>query len=141
MMTIELSTSMPMPRARPPRDNMLRVRLKKYMAMIVMMIDRGIDTATIRVVGRLRRKMYRMTTASTPPSSATCQTLEMASRMKSEELKASTRRMSAGSERLRLSMRSCTRLATCTVLVPDCFCTTRMIAGWRSIRTSVSSSA
>ena len=120
---------------------MFSVGSKKYMAMTVMMIDRGMDTPTIRVVGRLRRNISRIRIARAPPIRAVCQTLEMAMLMKSAETNTSTRRTSSGRERFRLSMRSCTRLVISTVLVPDCFCTLKMIASLRPTSTSVSSSA
>ena len=140
MMTMELSTSMPMPSASPPRESMFRVRPAKYMAMMVITKDRGMDTPMISVVGMLRRNRNRMPMASRPPISAVCQTLAMAWLMKLEGANTSTSLMSAGSDCRSLARRSLTRAAICTVLVPDCFCRRRMMVGLRSSSTSVSSS-
>ncbi len=99
MMTMELSTSMPMPRASPPRESMFRVRPAKYMAMMVMMKDSGMEIPMMSVVGMLRRNRNRMATASRPPIRAVCQTLAMAWLMKLEEANSSTR-LDVGGQRL-----------------------------------------
>ena len=54
--TIEESTSMPMPRARPPRDMMLSDTEAAESGANVMSSEMGMDTATNSVVTRLRRK-------------------------------------------------------------------------------------
>ena len=67
MTTIELSTSMPTPSARPDSVIMLSDSLQKYMSTIVTMTDSGMPSAT-RNVGRIsRRKIARIRIARRPP--------------------------------------------------------------------------
>ena len=74
---------MPIPNASPPKDIMLIVRSNRYIKTKVVIMERGIETDIIRVVGKFLRKMNSTKTASTPPIRAICQTLLIESSMKS----------------------------------------------------------
>ena len=65
--TMELSTIMPTPRARPPRVIRLSVKPPKKINANVVTIEIGIDTEMTRVLGMLRRKNSSTTIASPPP--------------------------------------------------------------------------
>ena len=80
--TMELSTSMPMPRVSPPSDMMLSEMSILYMAMNVAMTEIGIDVAMISVLRRSRRKNSSTMMASTPPISAALRTSSTACWMK-----------------------------------------------------------
>ena len=82
--TMELSTSMPIPSVRPPRDMMLSEMSRRYMHMNVAMTDRGIDVAMTTVLRKSRRNANRTRIARTPPMSAAFRTPSMACSMKSD---------------------------------------------------------
>ena len=65
--TIELSTSIPMPSASPPRDIILSDTSKLYIRKNVAITDIGMERPTISVLFRFRRNRYRIIIASTPP--------------------------------------------------------------------------
>ena len=71
---MELSTSMPTPRARPPRDMMFRLTPVAYMRKKVAATEIGIDRLMMAVLLRWRRKRKRMTIASRPPMTAVFRT-------------------------------------------------------------------
>ena len=79
--TIELSTSMPTPRARPPRDMMLKETPASARGRKDAMTEVGIETAMITVAPRSRRKKYSTSTARMPPRSAAESTWPTASPM------------------------------------------------------------
>ncbi len=54
--TIELSRSMPIPRAIPPSDMIFSVRLVPYIRLKVAMTETGIDSEMMIVAHRSRRK-------------------------------------------------------------------------------------
>ena len=65
--TMELSTSMPMPRDRPDRVMILRERPLKYMSRRAHMTDRGMEMPTTRVGLTSLRKRARIRMASRAP--------------------------------------------------------------------------
>ena len=65
--TMELSTSMPTPRARPERLIMLRVTPEKYISTTANIRLMGMLKATTRVGRRSLRKRASTSTASTAP--------------------------------------------------------------------------
>ena len=69
-MTIALSTSIPNPSASPVRVMRLRVRLKKYMSIRVMINEMGMAVEMTIVDLRLRRKMKRTAIANSTPKRA-----------------------------------------------------------------------
>ena len=68
--TIELSTSIPIPRANPPSDMILSDTSNMYIGAKVAMIDTGIVRPTIRVWTTLRKNTKSTSTAIVPPMSA-----------------------------------------------------------------------
>jgi len=81
--TMELSTSMPIPRAIPPSDMMFSVRSVWYIRANVAMIEMGMDRPIISVLRTSLRKRNRMMVASSPPIQALLRTSPMACSMKS----------------------------------------------------------
>ena len=69
MTTMELSTSIPMPSARPAMVMMLRDSPEKYISTRAKTTDRGMLMATMRVGLTVLRKRARMMTASRAPIS------------------------------------------------------------------------
>ncbi len=65
--TIALSTNMPTPKARPPKDIILRLILPKYIRQKVAIIEMGIDTMITAEERSSRRKNSRTKKASMPP--------------------------------------------------------------------------
>ncbi len=65
--TIELSTNMPTPRARPPMDITLRVTPEKYISTKLVTRLIAMDAARIRVGLKWRRKDIRTRTAKRAP--------------------------------------------------------------------------
>ena len=72
--TIELSTSRPIPRVRPPSDMMLSEMPETYIKKNVAITEIGMDSPMISVVAKLRRKNIRTAMASVPPSTAVMST-------------------------------------------------------------------
>ena len=68
--TIELSTSIPMPSARPPSDMMFSDTPPRYIRKKLAITEIGIANPTTRVVRRRRRNRYSTATASRPPAIA-----------------------------------------------------------------------
>ena len=66
--TIELSSSIPIPKARPPKVMMFRVNPPKYISPNVAMIETGIAVAIIAVLDTLRRNKNRTIIAKIPPN-------------------------------------------------------------------------
>jgi hypothetical protein len=79
--TIELSTNMPMPRARPPSDMMLSVTPSSFIGRKVASTDTGMVTATTAVARGSLKKKNRTMTARIPPTTAADQTCPMAAEM------------------------------------------------------------
>jgi len=65
--TIALSTSMPTPRARPPRVMRLRVNPAKYSSAMVAMMETGMAVAMTSVLRTFRRKKSRTSMVRMPP--------------------------------------------------------------------------
>ena len=65
--TMALSTSIPMPRANPPRLMRFKVKPPKYMRVKVAITEIGIAVATTIVLRIFLRKRSRTRMASTPP--------------------------------------------------------------------------
>ncbi len=65
--TIALSTSIPTPRASPPKVIRLRVKPLKYNRAKVAIMEMGIAVAIITVLRTLRRNTSSMITAKIPP--------------------------------------------------------------------------
>jgi len=65
--TMALSTSMPTAKEMPARETTFRLRPKSFMKMKVPMMEMGMDTATMTVDEKLRRKSSSTMTASAPP--------------------------------------------------------------------------
>ena len=61
---------MPTPKARPPREIMFRVILRKYIRAKVTTIEIGMEMPITMVVPRLRRKSQRMMMARSAPMMA-----------------------------------------------------------------------
>jgi len=80
--TMELSTSMPMPRARPPRLMMFSDRSNMYMKKKVITTDSGMDSEMIEVLLKSRRNRNRTPTARMPPRRPVSSTSSTAWRMK-----------------------------------------------------------
>jgi hypothetical protein len=76
-MTMELSTSIPMPSTSPASVIMLRVSPAKYISMRVTMIDTGMLMPIISVGFIERRKRNSMRTASAAPETAVLVTCAM----------------------------------------------------------------
>ncbi len=70
MTTMELSTSIPIPRARPPRDIMFKLTWKIFRGAKAAINESGIEIATITVVEKCCKNKNRMITARTPPKIA-----------------------------------------------------------------------
>ena len=81
--TIALSTSMPTPRASPPKETMLSVKPLKYIRAKVETTEIGIAAPMIKVLDTLRRNSSSTNTASTAPTPAAASTLRIAALMKS----------------------------------------------------------
>ena len=75
--TTELSTSMPIPKDRPPSDMTFREMPAKYMTSSASSTENGIDTATSTVGFQSRRNSASTTTASSAPKSSDCSSDEM----------------------------------------------------------------
>ena len=73
--TMELSTSMPIPRARPERVIMFRLSPVKYISTRAKSTLRGMLIATTSVGFTSRRKSARITTASSAPRDMLCRML------------------------------------------------------------------
>ncbi len=82
--TIELSTSMPMPSVRPPRDMTFSEMPSRYISRKVATMEIGIETPMMSVLRQSRRKANSTSTASRPPSSAESRTSLRAWRMNSD---------------------------------------------------------
>ena len=65
--TMELSTSIPMPRARPDREMIFRVTPLKYMHTMAVTRLTGMENATTMVGRRSFKNTSRMKMASSPP--------------------------------------------------------------------------
>ena len=74
MTTMELSTSMPTPSARPDNEMMFRVTPEKYIITTANRILMGMEHAMITVGFRSFRKKSRTKMASKPPISIFCRT-------------------------------------------------------------------
>ena len=83
MTTIELSTSMPMPIARPDIEMTFIVTPEKYIRTSANRTETGIEMPTIRVGRRSRRNRKRIKIASAAPISRFSTTDEIAIWMKS----------------------------------------------------------
>ena len=110
---------MPMPSAKPPSDMMLSDTPASDSGANVMRIETGIETATMAVLRKSRRKKNNTPTASKPPNNAVLRTSAMLDSMKVErsdeiEIEASCCCSSRGPKRA--SMRSRTRAAMSTML-------------------------
>ncbi|OPZ80336.1 MAG: hypothetical protein BWY77_01122 [bacterium ADurb.Bin431] len=114
-----LSTSIPMPRARPPKVMLLRVKPLKYISPKVATIEIGMAVAMIEVLERLRRKRSRMTIASRPPKRVLLATELIDCLIKTDESKLGVI-LICGRSRLMRSISLLTASATSTVLEPDC---------------------
>ena len=114
--TIESSTSMPTPSARPPSDMTLSVVPVWYIRKKVAMIEIGIDTLMIRVLYRSFRNSRMIRMESAPPSSALTMTSWIESWMKRDWSTPVVTATPAGSSLPTLSRRFCTECATDTVL-------------------------
>ncbi len=115
--TIELSTSMPMPRVNPPSDMMFSEMSSLYMATKVATTEMGMLVAMIRVLRRSRRNSSSTTMASSPPISAALRTSLTACSMKWDWSNSTVRLVPGGSlPSCQASMRSCRRRATVTEL-------------------------
>ncbi len=68
--TMELSTTIPTPRANPPRVSRFTVSLKAYIMTNANMIESGIETATKSVLPKWRKNRKRTATASSAPMPA-----------------------------------------------------------------------
>ena len=79
--TIALSTSIPTPRARPPRDMMLRDTSSRYIGAKVTTTEIGIATAMISVADSRRRNIHMTAMAKSAPRNADCFTSSTASAM------------------------------------------------------------
>ena len=79
--TMELSTSMPMASAMPPRVSTLSVRPEKYMKMRAHSTENGMEKATTSVGRTDLRNSASTTTASSAPMSSDCRMLPMYSSM------------------------------------------------------------
>ena len=82
----------------------------------------GIDVQTISVERKLRRKQKMISVTRPAPMSA-CSCTEWIDRLMYTELSSRTFSLMFGISRLMRSISALTPSATCTVLVPDCFCT------------------
>ncbi len=103
--TMELSTIMPTPMARPPRLMMFRVKPLAYISTKVAMMEKGMEMEMIRVLGTLRRKNSSTPIAISAPYSAEVPTFRRALAMY-RELSFSTTSSSCGkSARIRSSSR------------------------------------
>jgi len=72
--TMELSTSMPIPKVSPPSDMMFSEIPIRYISTKVAMTDSGILVAMISVDRRSRKNASRTRIASTPPINAALRT-------------------------------------------------------------------
>ncbi len=82
--TMDESTSMPIPRARPPRDMMLRDTPSRWRGAKVTARETGIARAMINVERTLARNRKSTTTASRPPRMAADLTSAMEPRMNTD---------------------------------------------------------
>ena len=82
--TIEQSTSMPMPSARPPSDMMFRETPERWSGAKQRSSAIGMLTATIAVARNSRRKTSRTRTARRPPRMQLSRSSAMLARMKTE---------------------------------------------------------
>ncbi len=76
--TMALSTSIPMPRAKPPSDKMLSEISKKYMSRKLPTTDTGMVLPMMSVLRTSWRNKYSTSMASKPPSQAVLSTCRMA---------------------------------------------------------------
>ena len=84
--TTALSTSIPTPSISPSRVRTLNCDPSRYMAPQVTTSEKGMATATIRVVRRRRRKAKSTPTASRPPKMPALRSPESERRISSPEL-------------------------------------------------------
>ena len=115
MTTMELSTSMPMPKARPERVIMFRLRLLKYSSTRANSTLRGILTPTMRVGRRSFRNRASTNTASSAPNTMLC---TMESMMSVIYFPWSTSLMTLSRGSLSVSSRMARSQARETALVP-----------------------
>jgi hypothetical protein len=113
--TTALSTSMPTPRARPPRDITLRLTPKRCMKKNVAMMETGMVMPMIRVLKASFRKKNRITMARRPPSTAFSSTSSMALSMKRDWSTPAPTFTPSGSSLRSASSRARTARATRTV--------------------------
>ena len=78
MTTIELSTSMPIPMARPAMEITFMVTPEKYMSTSAKSTDTGMEMPTAKVGRMSLRNRNRMRMASAPPKSRLWTTADMA---------------------------------------------------------------
>ena len=77
MTTMELSTNMPTPTARPASEITLRVTPEKYMSTTAKVSEIGMEQATTSVGLTFRRKISRIRMASSAPTRILSSTEEM----------------------------------------------------------------
>ncbi len=93
--TMALSTNMPTPRARPPRDMMFKDTSSRNMGAKVVATEIGIARAMTRVGTTLRRKTQITSTDNRAPSSAESRTSFTAAAMKVDWSLSTAKRASA----------------------------------------------
>ena len=81
MTTIELSTSMPIPSARPPRETRLREMFRAKRQISASRTESGMDSEMMRELFTFARNRTIMRNASTAPIASELQTLEILSEM------------------------------------------------------------
>ena len=124
---MELSTSIPTPRASPPRLMMLRDTSNTSMRTKVSTTEMGMASATATGYRGCRRKRKRTRNARTPPRTSAETTLSMDSEMK-PAWEWATSAVTPGNSPRRSSRTSSTREATSTLLAPDSLKTRRPTA-------------
>src|SRR5215831_12984059 len=118
--TIESSTSLPTPSAKPPKVKTFSVWPVKKSNVKVAMIERGIAIAMIPVARRLIRKMRITATAKRPPCTASCSSDLFAARMYCDWSKEMASLMLSDTPR-KLGIAARTASTTSTVFAPGCF--------------------
>ena len=121
--TMALSTSIPIPRASPPIDIMLRVIPAVSIAMKVAITDIGIARAMMMTLRTLWRKKKSTRTARSPPQIATLERL-LNERLINLDKSIIVVSLARPSNDDFISSRALfTLFTTSTVLAPDCFWT------------------
>ena len=83
--TIPLSTNIPTPSARPPKETVLSVKPLKYISANVEITEIGMAKPMMNMPEKLRRKKSRTKTAKPAPMRAASLTLLIEARMKFAE--------------------------------------------------------